>query len=167
MALFYRKNFAAYRDVVVTAHCEHGRNRTLDRVQQRAPEDERQHAMREAQAAAIPSSVKDMLPLVEFMREQYQEQEFAKALAKPNVIQFPSRAVAEKKPGMQSVWVNDTYGNAMGEWRDRWSTMSFDMLRAMSTRRPSCQRWCSRGSGRSSASAGFLTAARARAFRSG
>lgn len=101
-----------------------------------APEDERQHAMREAQAAAIPSSVKDMLPLVEFMREQYQDQEFAKALAKPNVIPFPSRAVAEKKPGMQSVWVNDTYGNAMGEWRDRWSTMSFDMLRAMVDQTP-------------------------------
>lgn len=101
-----------------------------------APEGERQHAMREAQEAAIPSTVRDMMPLVEFMREQFQEQEFAKALARPNVIPFPSRAVSERKPGMQSVWVNDTYGNAMGEWRDRWSTMSFDMLRAMVDQTP-------------------------------
>lgn len=92
--------------------------------------------MQEAQAAAMPSTVTDMMPVVEFMREQYEEQEFAKSLAKPNVIPFPSRAIAERRPGMQSVFVNDTYGNAMGEWRDRWSTMSFDMLRAMVDQTP-------------------------------
>lgn len=101
-----------------------------------APQDERSDAMRQAQAAAMPSTVADMMPIVQFMQEQYESQEFAKALSKPNVIPFPSRAVSEKKPGMQSVWVNDTYGNAMGEWRDRWSTMSFDMLRAMVDQTP-------------------------------
>lgn len=101
-----------------------------------APRDEQSQAMREAQAAAMPSSVADMMPLVEFMRDQYQEQEFAKSLARPNVIPFPSRAVSEKMPGMQSVYVNDTYGNAMGEWRERWSAMNFDMLRAMVDQTP-------------------------------
>ena len=68
---------------------------------------------------------------VEYMQRQYEESEFAKSLAKPNVIPFPSRAIADGKAGMQSVWVNDAYGNAMGEWRERWSNMSFDMLRGM------------------------------------
>ena len=105
-----------------------------------APEDERAHAMREAQSAALPRSVADMMPVVQFVQEQYQQQaeeaEFSKALSKPNVIPFPSRAIAEKKPGMQSLFVNDTVGNAMGEWRDRWSTMSFDMLRGMVDQTP-------------------------------
>lgn len=101
-----------------------------------APADERDHAMREAQQSALPQSVTDMLPVVEFMRDQYEEQAFNKALSKPELIPFPSHAVQHKRPGMQSVWVDDTYGNAMGEWRDRWSTMSFDMLRAMVDQTP-------------------------------
>ena len=92
--------------------------------------------MREAQAAAVPQSVADMLPVVQFMHQQYQEQEFQKALTKQNVIPFPSRAAKEKNPGMQSVWVNDTYGNAMGEWRERWSGMTFEMLRGMVDQTP-------------------------------
>lgn len=105
-----------------------------------APEDERSHAMQEAQAAAMPSSVADMMPVVKYMQEQYEHQaeqsDFAKSLARGNIVPFPSRAIAEKKAGMQSVFVNDTQGNAMGEWRDRWSTMSFDMLRGMVDQTP-------------------------------
>lgn len=101
-----------------------------------APSDERAQAMTEAQAAAMPSSVPDMLPLVKYVREQYQEQEFQKALSKPNVIPFPSKAVKEKQPGMQSVWLNDAYGNSMGEWRERWSGINFDMLRGMVDQTP-------------------------------
>lgn len=105
-----------------------------------APADERADALAQAQRAALPSSVTDMLPVVQFMQEQYLEQQerdaFAKSLSRANVIPFPSRAVKEGKPGMQSVWVNDTYGNAMGEWRDRWSAMSFDMLRSMVDQTP-------------------------------
>jgi hypothetical protein len=101
-----------------------------------APQNERVDALREAQSVAMPSSVPDMLPLVQFVAEQYQEQEFYKSLQRPNVIPFPSRAVAEKKPGMQSLVINDTYGNAMGEWRDRWSNLSFDMLRQMVDQTP-------------------------------
>lgn len=101
-----------------------------------APADERSHAMREAQADAMPSSVPDMMPMVKFMQEQYQEQEFQKSLSFQSAIQNPSRAAAGGKPGMQSVWLNDTYGNAMGEWRERWSGMSFDMLRGMVDQTP-------------------------------
>lgn len=101
-----------------------------------APPDERRHALSEAQRSVMPSSVTDMLPLVEFIQRQQEESEFAKSLAKPNVVPFPSRAIATKQPGMQSVWLNDTYGNAMGEWRERWSSMSFDMLRGMVDQTP-------------------------------
>lgn len=101
-----------------------------------APQDERNAAMREAQASVMPSSVADMLPLVQFVASQYEEQEFHKSLAKQNVIPFPSRAAKEGKPGMQSVWVNDTYGNSQGEWRDRWSGMSFEMMRGIVDQTP-------------------------------
>jgi hypothetical protein len=100
-----------------------------------APPNERRAALSEAQQQAMPQSVADMMPIVDFMRQQYEDQELSKAI-RNNVVPFPSRAVKEKQPGMQSVWVNDSYGNAMGEWRDRWSAMSFDMLRAMVDQTP-------------------------------
>lgn len=101
-----------------------------------APQDERTSALAEAQANAMPSSVADMLPFVKYVQEQHFENEFQKSLTKPNVIPFPSKAIKEGKPGMQSVWLNDTYGNAMGEWRERWSGMNFDMLRGMVDQTP-------------------------------
>ena len=101
-----------------------------------APSDERAGAMREAQASAIPSSVSDMVPLVKYVQEQYAEQEFNKSLVKQNVIPFPSRAAKAHKPGMQSVWLNDTYGNSMGEWRERWAGLTFEMLRGMVDQTP-------------------------------
>lgn len=101
-----------------------------------APPDERAQAMREAQSQAVPSSVADMLPLVQYVQEQYADQELHKALSMQNMIRFPSRSAKEGKPGMQSVWLNDSYGNSMGEWRERWSGMSFDMLRGMVDQTP-------------------------------
>lgn len=101
-----------------------------------APEDERQDAMRVAQQDALPSSVPDMLPLVKYVAEQYQEQQFEKALAKPNVIPFPSRAVATGQPGMQSLWLDDTRVQTMGEWYERSSSFSFDMMRRMVDQTP-------------------------------
>lgn len=92
--------------------------------------------MAEAQASAMPSSVMDMAPLVEFIREQAAEQEFQKSLVKQSVVPHPSRAAELRKPGLQSVWVNDTYGNSMGEWRERWSGITFDMLRGMVDQTP-------------------------------
>ena len=101
-----------------------------------APADERSQAMSEAQAAAMPSSVADMLPLVQYVQQQHEESEFQKSLMKPNVVPFPSKAIKQGKPGMQSLWLNDSYGNSMGEWRERWSAMNFDMLRGMVDQTP-------------------------------
>lgn len=101
-----------------------------------APQDERQDALREAQQDAMPSSVKDMLPLVKFIAEQQQEQEFAKALRKPNIIPFPSKKVRDGEPGMQSVWLDDRQVQMLGDWYDKPSNFGFDMMRAMVDQTP-------------------------------
>jgi Phage portal protein len=101
-----------------------------------APQDERQDALREAQQDAMPSSVKDMLPLVKFIAEQQQEQEFAKALRKPNIIPFPSKKVRDGEPGMQSVWLDDRQVQMLGDWYDKPNNFGFDMMRAMVDQTP-------------------------------
>lgn len=101
-----------------------------------APDDERQDALRQAQEAAMPSTVKDMLPLVEFIQRQAQEGEFAKALARPNVIPFPSRAVRNNEPGMQSVYLDDFGVNLQGDYFEPPGSLSFDMMRHMVERTP-------------------------------
>jgi hypothetical protein len=101
-----------------------------------APSDEQQDAMRQAQQAAMPTSVDNMLPMVQYVQEQYAEQEMQKALARSKVIPFPSRAARERDPGMQSVWLDDQRLNIMGEWYDRPSAFGFDMMRAMVDQTP-------------------------------
>lgn len=101
-----------------------------------APQDERADALREAQKDAMPSSVTDMLPLVKFISEQQQEQEFNKALRRPNIIPFPSKAVQDKKPGMQSVWLDDRQVQMLGDYYEKPSSFGFDMMRHMVDRTP-------------------------------
>lgn len=101
-----------------------------------APQDERQDALREAQADAMPSSVKDMLPLVEFIARQQEEQDFYKSLRKPNVIPFPSKAVQNKTPGMQSVWLDDRQIQMLGDYYEKPSAFGFDMMRQMVDQTP-------------------------------
>lgn len=101
-----------------------------------APQDERQDALREAQQDSMPSSVKDMLPVVEFIARQQEEQEFYKSLRKPNVIPFPSRSVQDKKPGMQSVWLDDRQVQMLGDYYEKPSSFGFDMMRQMVDQTP-------------------------------
>lgn len=101
-----------------------------------APQDERQDALREAQANVMPSSVKDMMPLVDFIARQQEEQEFYKALRKPNVIPFPSKAVQNKNPGMQSVWLDDRQIQMLGDYYEKPSALGFDMMRQMVDQTP-------------------------------
>lgn len=101
-----------------------------------APADERRDAQAELQKTYAPTS-SDLLapdvirPLVEFMREQAEQQEFSKALSKPNVIPFPSQAVKNSKPGMQSVWLDDVFITAQGDWYEKPGSFSFDSMRMM------------------------------------
>ena len=99
----------------------------------RAPLDERYDARQELTKSAMPVSApsSDMLAMVQMMREAYEEEQFAKSLAKPNVIPFPSMAVRDGKPGQQSVWLDDVQLNIQGNWFERPSAFSFDAMRAM------------------------------------
>ncbi len=101
-----------------------------------APADERFDAQAELQQAAAPSSVPDMLPLVQYVAEQYREQQMTKSLERAKVIPFPSRAVERGKPGMQSVWLDDQRVHVMGDWYERPSAFSYDTMRQMVAQTP-------------------------------
>lgn len=101
-----------------------------------APEDERRHAQYELQKSAVEAvrsdvSIERMLPLIEFIKDQQEEEEFQKALAKQNVIPFPSHAVRNRKPGMQSVWLDDRQLTLQGDWFEKPTAFSFQALRQM------------------------------------
>lgn len=101
-----------------------------------APKDEQQDAMSQAQKAAMPTSVSDMLPLVQYINQQQEEQSFYKALKKPNVIPFPSQAAQHKREGMQSVWLDDRQIQLLGDYYEKPSSMGFDMMRRMVEKTP-------------------------------
>lgn len=101
-----------------------------------APEDERQDAMRQAQAAAMPSSVKDMMPVVKFMAEQYEEQAFAKSLTKNNVIPYPLKHPRAGQSGMQSVFLDERRIEMLGDYYERPGAFNFDMMRMMVDKTP-------------------------------
>lgn len=102
-----------------------------------APEGERQDALMQAQKVAMPSSVKDMAPLLKTISEAYAEQEFYKTLMKPNVVPFPSKQVQEgKKEGMQSVWLDERQIQMQGEYFEKSSNFNFDSMRMMVDRTP-------------------------------
>jgi len=96
-----------------------------------APQDEREDAMRVAQSAAMPSSVPDLLPLVQYVQQQYQEEQFTKALRGGNPAPNPSRAARSGENGMQSVWLDDQRIQTMGQWYERPSAFGFDTMRQM------------------------------------
>lgn len=81
-------------------------------------------------------SASELQPLIEFIRHGYEEQEFSKALQKPNIIPFPSKAVREHEPGMQSVYLDDVQITALGDWYEKPSAWSFDAARAMVEQTP-------------------------------
>jgi hypothetical protein len=102
-----------------------------------APADERRDAKAELQKAHAPTSsdiaknVGNLAPLIDFIRHQAEEQEFQKSLTKQNVIPFPSLAVKNRKPGMQSVTLDDMLVTVQGDWYERPGSMPFDSLRMM------------------------------------
>lgn len=103
-----------------------------------APADEQRDAMSAAQKAAMPSSVVDMLPVIEFVQRQYEEQEFAKALTKPNVIPFPvqSQAAQKRRDGMQSVYLDERRIQTFGDYYELPGAFAFDMMRTMVDQTP-------------------------------
>jgi len=101
-----------------------------------APADERYDANAEMQQAAMPSSVPDMTELVKYVANEYREQQFEKSLERAKVIPFPSRNVEQKNRGMQSVYLDDQRIHVMGDWYERPSAFSFDVMRTMVAQTP-------------------------------
>lgn len=107
-----------------------------------APADERAQANTELQKANMPRGLHDLLPgaqvreAIDWINSQYEEQALAKALAKPNVIPFPSKAVQNHDPGMQSVWIDDMQVSTMGDYYEKPSAFGFDAARAMVDQTP-------------------------------
>lgn len=95
-----------------------------------APADERNDAMRIAQQAAMPSSVPDWSEqIASIVSRGFEEQSFAKALSKENVIPFPNKHAGKK--GMQSIWLDDRRVQMLGDYFERPGNFSFDMMRTM------------------------------------
>lgn len=101
-----------------------------------APADEQYDAMAEAQRIALPSSVQDMSPLIKHIQDSYENMEFLKTLEKPNIVPFPSKAVQEKKEGMQSVWLDERQLQIVGDYYEKSNNFSFDGMRTMVDRTP-------------------------------
>lgn len=107
-----------------------------------APADERADAMAELQKSVMPSALSDLIPasniqpIIDFINRDLEDQEMAKSLQRSKVIPFPSNAIKERKPGMQSVWIDDMQINVQGDWFDRPGSFGFDAMRAMVEQTP-------------------------------
>ena len=108
----------------------------------RAPADERNEAMAELQKSAMPRALSDLIPanhiqpIIDFINRDLEDQAMNKALTHSKVIPFPSNAIKDKKPGMQSVWLDDLQINVNGDWFERPGQFSFDAMRTMVEQTP-------------------------------
>lgn len=103
-----------------------------------APADERFDAQSELQKAAMPSSsdVANVTPMVEYVAELWREQSMQKAMRHGDMVPFPSDRAQSGQPGMQSVWIDDRRINIQGDWYERPTSFSFDMMRTMVAQTP-------------------------------
>lgn len=108
----------------------------------RAPEDERRDAQTELYRAHTPRTLSDLIPseeirpVIEFIANDLAEQELRKA---SNVFQFPGSKKPAGKRGPQSLFIDDMQVLINGEYIERSSAMTFDMLRAMVEQTPLLQ----------------------------
>ncbi|MGH3849224.1 MAG: hypothetical protein ACRDRT_05900, partial [Pseudonocardiaceae bacterium] len=107
-----------------------------------APADERAQANVELHKSTMPRGLHDLLPgsdvreAIDWISQQYEDQQMAKAFAKPNVIPFPSKAVQNHEGGMQSVWIDDMQVSTMGDYYEKPTAFGFDAARAMVDQTP-------------------------------
>lgn len=98
--------------------------------------------MAELQKSAMPRALSDLIPasniqpIIDYINRDLEDQEMNKALSQAKVIPFPSNAVKERKPGMQSVWLDDLQININGDWFERPGQFSFDAMRQMVEQTP-------------------------------
>lgn len=107
----------------------------------RAPADERYDAQAELTKSVMPTSsdlipAEQLKPMLDFIREGYADQDMTKALSRPNVIPFPSRAVRTGEEGMQSVYIDDNQVGVMGNYYEKPGAFGFDAMRTMVDQTP-------------------------------
>lgn len=107
-----------------------------------APADERFDAQSELQKSHMPTALSDLLPapeiqmVIDQIRDGWAEEDMRKALSKPNVVPFPSKAMQKKQPGMQSVFLDDFQVSVQGEFYERPGIFGFDTMRNMVDQTP-------------------------------
>lgn len=106
-----------------------------------APADERLAAQADLQKSAVEAvsadvNVERMMPLIEFVRDQYETQVLEKALSKPRAAPYPSHSVRHNLPGMQSVWLDDRQFSLVGDWYEKPSAFAFQSMRQMVDQTP-------------------------------
>ncbi|MDP3327180.1 phage portal protein [Parvibaculum sp.] len=77
--------------------------------------------------ALLPSA--EVQPVIDYINEQIEEQEFQKALSKGNIVPFPPKGRGDR--GMQSVTLDEYQISAQGYYWDRPGILNFDSMRAM------------------------------------
>lgn len=104
----------------------------------RAPEGERFDANAELQKAATQDVIaaERLQPIIDFVRDSYEQQEFGKALTANKVIPFPSKAAREKREGMQSVNLDDSQVGVLGDYYEKPGQFAFDAMRMMVDQTP-------------------------------
>jgi len=118
------------------------RGRARDRADvvafnQNAPQDERNDALAELQKAYMPTA-NDLAPmghLRDFLAMADEHLMVNKAMS-ANIVPYPSNNLRNRKPGMQSVQVDEFMLNMQGEYWERPSLMSFDSMRAVVDQTP-------------------------------
>src|ERR1019366_2204314 len=101
---------------------------------ERAPADERYDANAELTKSALSNPAERILPLIEWVRDSYADQDMNKSL--PNVIPFPSMAARKHQPGMQSVQLDDNQVGIFGEYYESPGSFGFDSMRQMVLQTP-------------------------------
>lgn len=98
-----------------------------------APADEQQDAMSQAQQAAMPKTVTDIVPLLKHINDAYEDQQFMKSMIRNNRLVFPEQ---QRETGMKSVWLNNDQAQYQGEYYEKSSNFNFDSMRMMVDRTP-------------------------------
>lgn len=107
-----------------------------------APASERLAAQTELQKSTMPAVMSELIPrddlrpVIDFIAHRFEEEQMSKALSKNNIIPFPSNAAEKRKPGMQSVFLDDMQLTVTGDYYERPSVFTFDSMRSMVEQTP-------------------------------
>ena len=107
-----------------------------------APAPERLAAQTELTKSTMPAVMSDLIPredlrpVIDYITHRFDEEQMTKALSRSNVIPFPSKAADQRKPGMQSVYLDDMQLTVMGDYYERPSVFTFDSMRSMVEQTP-------------------------------